>query len=312
MNAARATWHQWKLALRSPQDGGRVAALCNAYYALKRSNQKRIRRERREFYSQRIKAIEQIPDAGERTHLLYQLVKHKMGKSSALPVSSMPMRRPNTDVHEHDYITDPADLRHAWTAQACKKLFGSPISPAQREDEYRAALAASWDDSSIADVDNLLAIFNPLLLHQVVSRARRNRATKDDLLPIELLLAGWPAVHPFLLRFFHLVIACFCIPPEIRDPRLLPVLKPGKPVDQFDSFRFLGIMSHVSNLLGGVLNYLAFKEIPFGPSHFGNRPQCECLMAVWILLQFEERALSSSLGFISVFYDIENFSVHAV
>ena len=219
----------------------------------------------------------------------------------------MPMRRPNTDVHEHDYITDPADLRHAWTAQACKKLFGSPISPAQREDEYRAALAASWDDSSIADVDNLLAIFNPLVLHQVVSRARRNRATKDDLLPIELLLAGWPAVHPFLLRFFHLVIACFCIPPEIRDPRLLPVLKPGKPVDQLDSFRFLGIMSHVSNLLGGVLNYLALKEIPFGPSHFGNRPHCECLMAVWILLQFEERALNSSFGVISIFYDIENF-----
>ena len=34
LDAARATWHQWKLALRSPQDGGRVAALCNAYYAL--------------------------------------------------------------------------------------------------------------------------------------------------------------------------------------------------------------------------------------------------------------------------------------
>ena len=174
-----------------------------------------------------------------------------MGKRSALPVSSMPMRRPNTDVHEHDYITDPADLRHAWTAQACKKLFGSPISPAQREEEYRVALAASWDDSFIADVDILLAIFNPLLLHQVVSRARRNRATKDDLLPIELLLAGWPAVHPFLLRFFHLVIACFCIPPEIRDPRLLPVLKPGKPVDQCSSAEFVSTPRGVAKLLCG-------------------------------------------------------------
>ena len=103
-------------------------------------------------------------------------------------------------------------------------LNGDLITAQQRHEYYVTSLYANQhkhNPSLDALVEDLFTCLTPAALHTSLTRAHRNRATKDDVISVELLIAGWKTLGPHFVRLIHVLIANYALPPEFRDPLLL-------------------------------------------------------------------------------------------
>ena len=121
-------------------------------------------------------------------------------------------------------VTDPDGIVQEWEKYAAVILNGDLITAQQRHEYYVESLYANQhkhNPSLDALVEDLFTCLTPAALHTSLTRAHRNRATKDDVIPVELLIAGWKTLGPHFVRLIHVLIANYALPPEFRDPLLL-------------------------------------------------------------------------------------------